>query len=329
MKLFSEKFRPIFAPEGGEGAAASDSGVAGSPSTTPSGAADAAPATPEPSTPSPPAEGRAREARPDFSALGMPMDDDDDVLIIPDTPVSPPAPATPEPPPATAQPAAQPPTAKPQEAPKAPAAPPPPTAAAPAAQQAAGKDDPEGLVGRLSEHREAIIDGLASQRFQLSSQEIDAVTADPAAAVPRLLARAFFESTQASLLHMQNFVPKLVVQLMRDMKEHDEVENRFYGNHKPLEKLKHDQDVKQFARAFRAANPKITEAELFPMVAYAVMAKHGLAAGAAQAAQPPVTNGRAPATPAFVPARPGVGGARVTVSAEEDPWAGLGRNYDD
>jgi len=127
---------------------------------------------------------------------------------------------------------------------------------------------------------------------------------------------------------MQNFVPKLVVQLMRDMKEHDEVENRFYGNHKPLEKLKHDADVKQFARAFRAANPKISEAELFPMVAYAVMAKHGLAAGQAQP-QPPVTNGRAPAAPAFVPARPGVGGARVTVSAEEDPWAGLGRNYDD
>ena len=82
---------------------------------------------------------------------------------------------------------------------------------------------------------------------------------------------------------MQNFVPKLVMQLMRDVKEHEAVENKFYGAHKALDRTKHDPDVKQFARAFRAANPKITEEELFPMVAYAVMAKYGLTAQAAQA----------------------------------------------
>lgn len=324
MKLFGERFRPVFGPEGSEGAAAS----AETSSTAHSGAAEAPSSAPSEAPASAPSEAPAPAAKPphpDFSALGMPMDDDD-VLIIPDTPTTPPpAPVAPEVPPATAQPAAQPPAAKPTAAP--PAEQTPKTAQAPAPSAAAVKDDPEGLVTRLSEHREAIIDGLAAERFRLSEQEINTVTADPAAAVPRLLARAYFESTQASLLHMQNFVPKLVVSLMRDLKEYDDVENRFYSSHKPLEKAKHDPDVRQFARAFRAANPRITEAELFPMVAYAVMAKHGLM-NQPQAQQPAQQNGRAPATPSFVPARPGVGGARVTVT-EDNPFMGLGRNFDD
>ena len=178
MLLFSEKFRPLFAPEGGDGAAApADSAPSGSPGSAGPSDAAASPA-------------RLSEAGSEFQGFGGEYDDGDDTVTIPAEKVSAPAPVTPEAPPAAPAQAAKPPEQKPPEVPKAAPEPPvaqtpPPAAAAPAA-----KDDPEGLVGRLSEHREAIIDGLATQRFALTPQEVDSVTADPAAAVPRLLAKS-------------------------------------------------------------------------------------------------------------------------------------------
>lgn len=319
------RHRPVFSPEGAEGAPAPS---------------DAPPATPVAGVASSPdGAGAASDAAgsevggaEDNDWMNLGRSDDD---FEPKEVIAPPTAPSPEGKPAEAKVAPAPATQEPQKAPVPPAAEAtkPPQAAQPAAEGAPAKPDiqaadasPEGLATQLAQHRDKIIDGLAAQHFTLSKEEVELITADPAAAIPRMMAKTFYEAQQAALMHMQNYVPKLVMSLMKDLRDQEEVEGRFYGKFPTLDKKKHHQDVLKMARAFRANDKSIKEDDLFSMVGAAVLAKYGLAPA------PAVVNGGTPpvAPPAFVPASRGTGGARVTKQVvEESPWDGLGKNYDD
>jgi len=196
----------------------------------------------------------------------------------------------------------------------------------PAPQQAA--TTPKGLAEQLETHRAALLDSLAAQHFQISKEEADALITDPASVLPKLGARVYYQAMQSALLHMEQFVPRMVQQITRDMRAHDEAEAGFYSTHKALDKAKHGKDVRQFAAAFRQTNPQIKQEDLLAMVASAVMAKYGLSALPAQGNghQPP----QAQQMPPYVPASPGGGGqvSRTQVQ-DENPFLGLGQAYDD
>jgi hypothetical protein len=284
-------------------------------------AAAPAPASPAPSSPSPsPAPAPAAEP---FENLGS--YDDLDVVevagdsVVPSTepaagteaaePIPPVPPAPPDQPsPAAAKPAQEPAKAQPS-----------------APGQAEPDNSPQGLVKQLEHHRTAVLDALAADRFKLSPEEIRAIDTDAVGAIPHVMARVYYEAMQSTLLHIQNMVPQVVMNMIKVQKQNDDVENAFYGQFKALDRMKHHADVMQFAQMLRGTNPKISQADLFAMIGAAVMAKNGLTA--------PVANGNGgvpprPSQPApFVPATPG---ATVRVIPEaESPFAGLGRDFDE
>ena len=101
------------------------------------------------------------------------------------------------------------------------------------------------------------------------------------------------------------------------------MENAFFKQWNLLDRTKHGEDIRTFAQTFANAKPGMSQSELFSLVGAAVMAKHGLAATAAA----PVA-----ASPAASPFTPAVTSAPVTHQkpvGEQNPFAGLGFNFDD
>lgn len=230
-----------------------------------------------------------------------------------------------EPPAATASPQPEPPKEPPKEPKKDGAAAPAPSPAPAAAER---DDSPQGLVNQLVQHREAVLDALAGDRFKLSEAETKALDTDAVGAIPRVMARVYYEAMQSTLLHIQNLVPQTVQRVLQAQKANDEVENAFYAKFSALDRSKHAQDVAQFAQLMRQSNPQISRDDLFAMVGAAVMAKYGLTAQPAPVAN---GNGAAPPRPAqpapFVPAKPGV--SVKTTPEPESPWAGMAMDFDE
>ena len=228
---------------------------------------------------------------------------------VPQNPATatPPQPATPAPQPAQEQ------------------QPPAPAQAAPAE---APPRTPQSLAEQLNEHRGAIISDMAAKHFALTPEEATELDTNPNTAIPKLMARTYYDAMQASLMNIQKFVPVLVKQLMDSERIHTEAEKAFYGKFKGLDRSKHHDDVLAFAQMLRGTNPQITQENLIAMVGAAVAAKHGIV-NPAVAAAAAAGNGAQPiAQPApFAPAKPG---AKVTMAPEgHNPWMGMGQDYDE
>lgn len=321
-----DKYRPVFAPEDGAGApsGAADGGSGGtSPaaSTTPQDAG--APSSPGPT------EGFVSNEKPDnvddLMNLGA-LDDDLEEVAEPPTPKPPVAKG------AAAQPDKTPPVIQPPGTSPQPAAAPTAQPQAPGPQEAATATptpaEPTSFPDLLDQHRGAMIEEISKKLFPLSKELADSLELDVVGTMPKLGAQVYYESVKATLNHIARFeerLPQLIQRHLDAVKESDETTKAFYGQFKALDKGKHDADVRQFALAFRAANPRITKNDLWAMTASAVMSKYGLAA-------PPVAaNGRAPARSSaqqpFVPATPGT--TVRTTPDKPEPWAGLGMEFDD
>lgn len=318
MNRFRDRYLPYYAPpdEGGTGGGVTDAPVSDAPVV----GADVVDDT----------------TGTEFSGMGA-LDDDIEELpaeppiVKPDAAPAAPAAAAPAAPkvPAPAAPAAPAPAAPAKPVVAATPAPQPgqqeaPPAAAPAS--AAPDDSPVGLIAQIDQHRDAMLDALAAGDFALTKEEAEALELDVVKALPRLGAKVYYQAVKTTLNHIQNHVPRIIQQYLAADTRRRETEDAFYGANKALDKTKHHGDVVAFATAFRAANPNMTQADLWSMAASAVMAKHGLSAA-------PTGNGGAPpaprpsATPSFVPARPGVA---VSVAPEADnEFAGLGMEHED
>lgn len=294
------------------------------PDPAPAAAAPVAPA-PDPSpAPAPTPDTTPASPTPDSSFENLGSADDLDFVEVPEEPVAePPAPAVEEQPAVAAPPAPTP----------APAPQPPPQAAQPAQEQPAAPapaqgsqpdDSPQGLVQQLEQHRAAVLDALAADRFKLSPEEISALDTDATAAIPRIMSRVYYEAMQSTLLHLQNQVPRMVLSVLNAQNSSTKAEDKFYGQFKNLDRSKHHNDVLAFATMLRQTNPKISEADLFAMVGAAVMAKNGIAPTLApNGGTPP----RPPSPAPFVPATPG-SSVRLVPEAPS-PWAGLGQDFDE
>lgn len=311
MSIFrtpTERYAPLFSPEGGGQPAPQETPSASAPTDPSPAPSEGSDAAGEPN----PFEGLARDF--DDEAVTVQASDDTAAAPVaaPSEPSQPAAKAPAEPAPVV-QPAAQTPPA-PQE-PQA------------ATQPASSPMEPGSLVEQLSEHRDALIAGIAERRFQLSKEEAETLETNPAVAVPRLLSRVYYEATQSALLHIANYVPQMVQSQMRAMQQQKEAEEAFFSRFKALDRTKHAPDIMAMALGLRRANPNISRDDLFAMVGAAVMAKHGIANQPVAAAP----NGAAPqpmAQPApFVPARPGV--SVRTTPEPENPWMGLAKDWED
>lgn len=306
---------------------------------TPAASSAPTPASTPSSTPPTPASEPtpAVEETVSFEGLGTDFDDGVDPLTEPETPLAPETPpAQPSTPAAPAPAASAPPAPVPGAEGQPPVTPPGPKEPAAAQPPASSPSEPapKSLVEMVSEKRSELIDDLAKNQFAFAPEDVKRITesldtdanAFIVSEMPRLKAEVYYEAVKASLNHINNMVPRMVMQVVKAMKQHDEAETAFYGKFPTLDKTKHGADVVHFSRLLKQANPQITQDDLLATVAAAIMAKHGLVG---QATAPVAPNGasRPPSPPPFVPARPGT--TVVKTPEPESPWAGLGAEHDD
>ena len=198
-----------------------------------------------------------------------------------------------------------------------------PVAAVPEAQPSASTPEPQvGIVEQLTQNRDVLIEALAAERFALTKEEEEAIETDAIAAIPKLLAKTFYEATTAALKHIQNHVPGMIAQQAQTTQVAQHAETTFFTQFPGLTAAAHGNDIVLFANSFKASDPKITSENLNAMVGAAVMAKHGIAAGAS----PPVPVAPTPKQQPFSPAKPGT---QVQIVPEpEHAFAGLDPNTD-
>lgn len=262
-----------------------------------------------------------------FSGLGG---DFDELESLPEIAPTKPAATAPLPQVSAAQPptaqAAQPPATPPAATAAAPdAAAQVPATAAPEAAPATQTDVPpaeiDQLLTALDERAADVLQQVAPQ-FQLTPEQITELETDAAAAVPKLLANTYLKTIKTVMSMVKEVVPSAIQQTMARTEAAREMETAFFKQWNLLDRTKHGNDIRMFAQTFAAANPRITQAELFSLVGAAVMAKHGLSANAAAAAP-------ASPSPSFTPA---VASAPVTHQkpvGESSPFAGMGFHFDD
>ena len=309
MDIFA-KYRPLFSPEGeaGSSSVTLDSGTVVTSSSTVGedispieGASDDFSGFDEP------------DLDIDLTSFGV---DDGSPAAAPapvaaqPTPVAPAAPASP------LAPAATPATPPAPTAPTAPAAP-----AATAEPAASTPSAPQDLAAALTQHRGAIIDALAAERFAMTPEETAAFDLDAAAAAPKLMARVYYETVNTVLAHFKQFeqrLPSILDGHSKIANAAKEAETAFFGKFPGISREKHWNDIVAFSNAYQSANPNLSTEDLHALVGAAVMAKHGIAVTPARPSAPPP--GATPYTPPFVPAAPG---ARVQATPEDDPWAGM------
>lgn len=283
-----------------------------------------------------------------FSGFEDAPDDVDVVEVQPTAPT--PAPSikrTPPPgapvPPAQAQPQA--PAAHPAVQPQAQPQPPVPVAPpGPQPQPAQESQEPEPLsaaepgqiAASLEANREAAIAHLAKVRFALTPEEITGLEENAGEAVPKLLAKVFVESQINAMRFMSTSVPALVKQGIETQMRISRNENDFYTHWKgQIKKSEHHALVGQYARGYRAANPRATKVELITAVGHMVLSSLGrqaLPVNQAPGAQAlPNGNGHAAARQVhpFVPAVGGAGGPQQPNAGDSDPWGGMAGDYDE
>lgn len=237
-----------------------------------------------------------------------------------------------------------PPTAGDASVPKAPVVPPPggvsepkaaevsppvPVAQVPAPASSAPMSEIDGIVAGLDQERPALQKWLSENVYALSKEEKDSLETEAITVLPRLLARVHMEISKSVLQQIQNFVPKMAQEAIGKFKASTDKRNEalgaFYKANPSLKAGDHDAVVDQYARMFRANNPRASREEAFKFVGAAVAAHFGISLGAAPVPVAPKGNG---STPPFQPARPGARQvAQTPVGGQE--WSGLGQDFDD
>ena len=228
------------------------------------------------------------------------------------------APAAPVPPvPAAAAPPAAPPA--PATAPATPAA---PAAAAPSAAPAVEQQPltPEKIAEAYQAYEKNILPQLEKQ-YVLSPEQAREIEENPAAAIPKLMARVHYQAHVAAFTGIMSQLPQIVQMVMEKGNEVTKAEEKFFGRWPLLKDSKHKQVVDNVLRSYRAANPSVTTEDMIEKAGLIAMISLGLDPTPQTAGTPP---GSPPPAGGFPPSRPaGVGsqGAPRSDRGAVDIWS--------
>lgn len=247
----------------------------------------------------------------DFGALAdsFEQDDDDDTGEPPEeTPPAPPAAATPPPETPPAEPVTPEPPAEPAAtAPTEPAAETPPAEPPPPAEPE--ELTPEAIEAAYSQHEGNILPLLENQYKTLMTEElVDEIQENPGVAIPKLLARAQYQSQMAAFTGIMSQVPHIVSRVLERFEKIREAETTFYSRWPALKDAKYTQQVDSTLRAWRQANPKASTQDMVEKAGLMAMLAAGLdprpqeeddpVPAPARPARPAGTSGAAPRSPA-------------------------------
>lgn len=200
-----------------------------------------------------------------------------------------------------------------ESAPVAPPTPPPAQAApqAPAAQQtpppqqpvqqAAPAEQPLDMAGaaqQLQANQAQVVDALARAHYGLNQEELDSLNVNPAEVIPKMLAKVHVNSVSATLHHVAQQLPRMILGIMDARQRNVENENKFYSNWPQLDRTKHGPVVAQIAQVYRQMNPNATPEDFVRQVG----AQAVVALGLLQPSGVPAAPTAPAARQAFVPA---------------------------
>lgn len=240
--------------------------------------------------------------------------------VAPETPVVPVAPVPPAPVEGST------PTPPAPVAPNPPAHPQDPTSSSPApAAPQLSPSDPVGIVTAMEQSRDAVIAHLAESRFALTETDIAELESNAAVAVPKLLARAMYETQTTMYRFLAQAVPGMIERHQTVAKANSSAEEKFFTTHKDLglkmDDPKHREVATRMAKAYKQMNPQVTLDQMIsdigPMVAMALKLS-------------PIPNQPTPPNPRMPAFRPAVGGGGASPApADANEWAGLGQDFDE
>lgn len=361
---FFERMRILYAADGGGGGGGDPGAGVSSPPTPASPAAPSSEPAPS-ATPSSPPEGAGSPAQPSTALPGVDdntdalssdvdwtgFDTDIDDIGRPDPKATPPAPtpspasATPPaapaaPPAATPPPAAQPAaTAPPNPAQAQPPQPTPPAATPPApAQQTTAAPDmrnPQTVADLMASQRDQIVQGLAAQAYAISPEVAEGLATEPEKHIPQLMAQVHYNVAQALMTQMATFIPHMLQQHSTVQAKQREYEDAYFEKWPGLKG--HKKEAMEGVRMFRRQYPQASIEDVIAKAGAMTHALLGIPVGPAPAA-PSAQNGNRGGTPVlpprataapFVPAGATPPPAIATQPPADDPWAGLGGDYDD
>lgn len=178
---------------------------------------------------------------------------------------------------------------------------------------------------------------LAQTRFAISDQELQEIETDVATALPKMMARVFIEGQMAMQRFLAQSVPGMISRHTKVSKANDSAEEKFFTTNAALgldrNNPTHQQTALRLAGLYRQANPQMPLeqliAEVGPIVAAAVKATPVAPGEKPGTVTPTPTMPVAAKASPFVPAVNGMGGASPAPAMDDNPWAGLGQNFDE
>jgi hypothetical protein len=178
------------------------------------------------------------------------------------------------------------------------------------------------------QNRDALLTELSTKRFALSPTEQEELETNAVGAIPKIMARVYFDAYTSAMHYMNQQVPQMITSHIAESRKDTEAEDAFFDAWPGIDRGKYMNDVLSFATAFRQMNPKASLQDAIKFTGSAIVAKHGLQNASKGAQAPPgrTTRGRGPAP--FAPAA----GGRTQITPVVDngnPWDGIGMNFDD
>lgn len=328
MRIFFEKFRPLYAAEGGGSGSGNGASAPGAASTAPLSSTPS-PSTPPAATPSPGDAAPSPEPF-DFSAIFNDGGDSGVTEVPPAAATTGETPKTPEAKPvAGAEPATKAKPEKPADDKPAAAAPgpkeTPSTAPAPASVEPAAPQldplDPASVAQALVKHEAATIEHVAKELFKLTPEEIEALETDTVGEIPKLLAKSYVKMQTAVLGQMARMIPQMIQKHNEVVKRNSENEGKFFARWPSIKAAEHGNLVRRYAYTYRQMHPQASLDQMIedlgPMIMMAAkIVPQPATPGSGQPASP-MTNGVRPPQPApFVPAGAGAGAASSSQAPE-------------
>lgn len=202
----------------------------------------------------------------------------------------------------------------------------------PAASPKFDPADPISLAQALAEpaNFNAAIDHLAQTQFKMEPTELEALEADVAGQLPKLLAKAAVFSQMQFLTMLSRSVPHMIQRHQTVMEKHNDNLNQFYSAWPTLDRVKHGAVVNEMATRFRQMFPQVTKDQMIEQLGPMVLASQGLpiVAMAKSGQVVPTTKVNVAPQPApkpagFVPAAPGTVSQMTTPVADPFGYMGL------
>lgn len=185
------------------------------------------------------------------------------------------------------------------------------------------------FLSDVSQNEDAFVGHLADSIFKLTPETVQALAdGQGETVVPRIVAKGALWAMKSTMTAMQKTLPSIisreVARITQQQKQRETAENAFFAKWPQLTREKHFSDIQQISHALRAANPSITFDDLVALTGASVMAKHGIIT---QQVNPAAQTSKGQTPPGFVPAA----GGRVvgTMPLDENPFAGMSKDYDD